>query len=731
LRAAFVNLTSGSYAQGGSTITQQIVKNAILTQDKTIVRKLKEIVLALKVDREFSKDQILEIYLNEAPYGGTIYGVEEASETYFGKHASDLDLAESAYLAAIPQSPTRMSPYGTHLDELETRKNLVLSRMHDLKFITDSEYTSAQAEKVTWKPQNTGGIKAPHFVFFVKDYLENKYGADIMTKGLKVITTLDYTMQQNAEAIVKKAALADAKTENASNEGLVAIDPRNGQILTMVGSRDYFDTTIDGQFNIATAARQPGSSFKPFIYALAFNDGYTPDTVLFDVPTEFNPNCSPYGVAQHTSQSSCYMPKNYDGGYRGPITIRSALGQSVNIPAVKMEYLVGVQNAIKLATDMGITTLGDASQYGLTLTLGGGEVKLIDMTSAYGVFATGGIRHQPSPILEVDDANGNVIEKADPTDPGVQVLPKQTALLITNVLSDNQARQPEFAPHSSLVVDGHDVAVKTGTTNDFRDAWIIGYTPSLVVGAWAGNNDNTPMVKKISALIVAPSWNQFMSSTLAGKPNESFEPPTKDPNYDSLKPILRGVWQGGDTYFIDTASGKLATANTPDQTKKEVVSPDVHDILFWVDKSNPLGPAPANPGDDPQFRNWETATQNWWAAHAGDYGLTMPGPKPTTFDDVHTDANKPRVTIISPQANAVVSQNMPLTVSIATQGPFALSKFDVFWNDSYVGTAKNGVTTFTFIPSSTNNILSVNSLRVVATDSVYNTGEATVTVSTQ
>jgi penicillin-binding protein 1C len=727
LRAAFINFTTGSYAQGGSTITQQIVKNAILTQDKTIIRKLKEIVLALKVDRQLSKDQILEIYLNEAPYGGTIYGVEEAAETYYGKKAADIDLAESAYLAAIPQSPSRLNPYGSHLADLTTRKNLVLDRMHTLGFITDTEYNQAKNEVVTWKPAVAGGIKAPHFVFFVKDYLENKYGPDILDSGLKIITTLDYGMEQRAEDIVKRRATANEKTNHASNEALVGIDPRNGQIVMMAGSRDYFDKTIDGQYNIVTAKRQPGSSFKPFVYALAFNNGYTPDSVLFDVPTEFNPGCSAYGVAQKTNQSACYMPQNYDSSYRGPMTIRSALAQSVNVPAVKMLYLVGIQNAIKLANDMGITTLGDANQYGLTLVLGGGEVRLLDMASAYGVFAASGIRHEPTPILSVTDSNGNVLEQANPDDTGTQVLPKQTALNITSILSDNQARQPEFAPHSALVVDGHDVAVKTGTTNNFKDAWIVGYTPSLVVGGWAGNNDNTPMVKKISVLLVAPAWNEFMTGVLANTPNEPFEQPTRDPSYDSLKPVLRGVWEGGDGYFIDTISGKLATSDTPEQTKKEVVSPNVHDILYWVDKTNPLGPKPDNPYNDAQYKNWETSVQNWWAVHAGNYSFTQPGAKPTAYDDIHIPANKPQINILLPQAGVPVNRNAPLTVQIGLlQAHFPLTKFDVFLNDTYVGSQTNGSTTFTFIPSSISSAKDINELRVIGYDTVYNSNEADI-----
>lgn len=726
IRAVLVNLTTGTYSQGGSTITQQVVKNAILGQQKTIIRKLKEIVLALKVERELSKDQILEIYLNEAPYGGTIYGVEEASETYFDKKASELDLAESAYLAAIPQSPSHFSPYGTHLDELTARKNLVLSRMHELGFITDQEYASAQTEVVTWKTQMAGGIKAPHFVFFVKDYLENKYGPEILTSGLKVITTLDYGIQQKTEEIVKRRALENEKTNNASNEAMVGIDPRNGQIVMMVGSRDYFDTAIQGQYNIVTAKRQPGSSFKPFVYALGLTKGYTPDTILFDVPTQFNPSCSPYEGTNNST--GCYGPQNYDGIFRGPLTMRSALGQSINVPAVKMLYLVGIQNAIKLANDMGITTLKTAADYGLTLVLGGGEVRLLDMASAYGVFASGGVRHEPTPILLVTDANGTILEQSDPNDQGTQVLPKQVALEMSNMLSDNQARLPEFAPHSALVIDGHDVAVKTGTTNNFKDAWIIGYTPSLVIGGWAGNNDNTPMVKKISALLVAPTWNELMNAILKGTANEPFEAPAIDPNRASLKPVLRGVWQGGDSYTIDTVSGKLATAQTPKETRKEIVTPDVHDILYWVDKSDPLGPKPTNPYNDGQFKNWETSVQNWWATHAGNYGLTAGGPAPIGYDDVHTTANKPRISIITPNTGVTLSKTNPISVNVTSQGNFPLTKFDVFLNDSYVGSANAGMS-FTFVPDSTGNIRSLNEIKVVGYDTVYNSGEAAIPIN--
>ena len=351
VRAVLSNILGTGRTQGGSTITQQLVKNTLLTQKKTYTRKIKEWVLAIKIDRSMSKDKILEYYLNEAPYGGNVYGIEEASKTYFGKKAVDLTLIEAAYLAAIPQSPTTLSPYGKNKDKLEERKNLVLDRMLELKFITEKEYNTAKQERVVFIPQATLGIRAPHFVFFIKDYLEQKYGDEMVERGgLKVTTTLDYGLEEKAEQIVKDGALQNEKDWNGKNAALVAIDPKTGQILSMVGSRDYFDKTIDGNFNVATASRHPGSSFKPFIYATAFNKGFTPDTVLFDLPTEFQSTCDPYGRAQPGhNQEDCYKPDDYDGKFRGPMNLRDALGQSINIPAVKLFYLVGLGDALRTA----------------------------------------------------------------------------------------------------------------------------------------------------------------------------------------------------------------------------------------------------------------------------------------------------------------------------------------------------------------------------------------------
>ena len=377
IRAVLANLTPGAgLTQGGSTITQQVIKNSVLTKDKTITRKLKEWILALKLEKVLTKDQILNTYLNENPYGGSIYGVEEASKTFFGKSAGDVTLAEAAYIAAIPQAPTFYSPYGPNKERLDVRKNLVLQQMKANGFITEEEYGVATKEKVAFLEKNTTGIRAPHFALYVKDYLVKKYGEEAVEEGgLKVITTLDYSMQEKAEKVVTKFTPSLSEQFNASNTAMVAIDPKSGDILMMVGSRNYFDKEIEGNFNITTAFRQPGSTFKPFVYATAFMKGYTPETVLFDVKTEFSTKCSPEGKPNNPADDPkkvCYSPDNYDDIFEGPETMRKALAHSRNIPAVKTLYLAGIADSIDTAEAMGITTLKDHSRYGLTLVLGGG-----------------------------------------------------------------------------------------------------------------------------------------------------------------------------------------------------------------------------------------------------------------------------------------------------------------------------------------------------------------------
>ncbi len=730
LRALIADVTHIGAVQGGSTITQQVIKQSLLSNDKTIVRKLKEIILALKLEREYPKDAILGIYLNQIPYGGNIFGIQEASQSFFGKDPKDLTLAEAAYLASIPNAPTHYSPFGTHKDDLEKRKNLVLSREHDLKFITDAEYAQAKTEQVVWKAQQSQGIKAPHFVFFIKDYLEQKYGVDMVESGgLKVITTLDYNLQQIAEKAVTDYTTGDHKQGVAKlNAGLVAIDPKTGQILVMVGSRNYFDKTIDGNFNVATALRQPGSSFKPYMYATAFEDGYTPDTVLFDVPTEFNAKCDPHhNPYPGVPADQCYMPVDYEGYYQGPMDIRTALGSSINVPAVKMLYMVGVQNTIKTAKDMGITTLNDPSRYGLSLVLGGGEVKLLDAVSAYSVFAAEGTRHPDSGILSVTDNTGQVLETWQ--DNPSQILPKNVTLQMSDVLSDDVARRLTFAPNGPLVIPGHDVAVKTGTTNDFKDLWTIGYTPSLVAGVWTGLNDATSLSKEISG---RPIWHEFMAEALKNAPNEAFEKPEVDPDYLNLPPVLQGYWQGGKSYIIDTISGKLATAETPKSQQKVVVITDVHDILYWVNKTDPRSGPPANPASDPLYDNWETAVQDWWRANSYKYSVVTPDQKPTGYDDVHTADKAPHVTILTPMNGSVVSANGSLSVSISSTGAYPLKKMDVFLNNAYVGTANGSSPTLTFSLGQIPNMqMGSNTLMAVGTDTVESTGSATAEISIQ
>jgi len=723
LRAIFVNLLSGDFKQGGSTITQQVVKNSVLTKEKTISRKIKEWVLAIKLERILDKDEILTLYLNEAPYGGNIYGVEEASQSFFGKSARDIDLAESAYLAAIPQAPTFYSPYGENVEKLDKRKNLVLQKMLENKFITEEEYNQAKEEKVTFRAKQTKGIKAAHFVMYIKDYLEKKYGDKaILEGGYKVTTTLDYDLQEKAEIIVNRKALENKKSYNAENASLVAVDSKTGQILVMVGSRDYFDEEIDGNFNVATAHRQPGSSFKPFVYAAAFNKGYTPDTVVFDVKTEFSTYCNADGTPQAPQYADrCYSPENYDNTYRGPISLRNALAQSINVPAVKVLYLVGIKDAIKTAADMGINSLGTPSQYGLTLVLGGGEVSLLDMTTAYASFANEGIGNSNTGILKIEDSKGNILEEFE--DKSKRVLPEVSALYISDILSDNEARTPAFGANSPLYFGGRDVAGKTGTTNDYKDAWTVGYIPQVAVGVWAGNNDNTPMEKKVAGFIVTPIWNEFMQEVLKKYPAESFrQPPT---THDlSLKPALRGVWQGGTTYVIDKISGKLATQYTPDENKVEKVIEEYHSILYWVDKNDPMGPKPANPYNDGQFVRWEYGVQRWVASHGLINGT---GTIPTEYDDVHTQSSAPRINILTINSSTIYDTNQKVNVLVSTEwSKYPLVKYNYYLNGKFIGSSTNNV--FSFLPSEIEGIKNVNELKVTAFDGVYNKGEVVTTL---
>jgi 1A family penicillin-binding protein len=684
LRAIFTDAMSGQvFVQGGSTITQQLVKNTFLSPERTITRKLKEAVIALKVETVYSKDQILELYLNDIPYGSNAYGIEAASQTYFGKHAHDLSLAEAATLAAIPRAPTYYSPYGNNTEELLKRKNIVLDRMAELNFITDDQSKGAKEEKVKFIPKSEQGMRAPHFVMHVLQQLSDMYGEDfIKTNGLKVITSLDLSLQKAAEDTIKAYAPVIEKNYNASNEGLVAIDPKTGQILAMVGSRDYFDIENEGNFNVTLAKRQPGSAFKPIVYAAAFKKGYTPDTVLFDVPTEF-------AVQGATS----YRPQNYDEKYEGPISLRSALAESRNVPAVKLLYLVGIKDAISLAQSLGISTIDDPKRYGLSLVLGGGEVTLTDLTSAYGVFANDGMKNKQVSILTIEKSNGEVLFSEQGH--AEQVLDPQIARTVSDVLSDNNARAPAFGSNSALYFAERPVAVKTGTTNDYRDTWVVGYTPNIAVGVWAGNNDNSPMQKKVAGFVVAPIWHDFLAKAFQTLPAEQFKPYT--PTYPD-KAVLRGEWRG-DIVRIDRTTGQPATETTRPEDIEMRGTTNIHTILYWVDKNNPLGPPPANPAADSQFYNWEIGVQQWAQENGYHNGENQIGP----FDDSDLidiilnggDRTPPSLTILAPEDRSRFAKQSKIRFRLRIQAHAKVTKVEYYVNDILAATENKDFATYT------------------------------------
>lgn len=500
--------------QGGSTLTQQLVKNALLTPERTWKRKIKEAILTVATESLYSKDQILEMYFNQTPYGGTMWGVESAAQGIFNKDVKDLDLAEAALIAGLPASPTSYSPFA-HPDAAKKRQEMVLKRMEDLKYITSEEYNSAVVEKLAYN-LSKDSILAPHFVFYVKEQLIEKYGLEKVTQGgLKVWTTLDLDIQNYAQDIVKTEIDKLTKLK-VSNGAALVTDAKSGQILAMIGSKDYFDDDIDGKFNVTTAPRQPGSSIKPLNYAVGIETGKATAASIFDDdPTCFN-----------VEGQKAYCPTNYGGHYFGIQTLRNSLSNSLNIPAVKMLAANGVENFVASASAMGISTYKNSSDYGLSLTLGGGEVYMTDMATAYGVFANMGIKQPLNSILKVVDKNNQTLEEYKYI-PGDRVLSAETAYIISNILSDDGARSMVFGSGSMLNIKKHpEVAVKTGTTNDMKDNWTIGYTPDNVVAVWVGNNDNSKMGALVSGTTgAAPIWNKIMTKLLENKAVKNFSRP--------------------------------------------------------------------------------------------------------------------------------------------------------------------------------------------------------------
>lgn len=528
-RAILVDLKIGEALYGGSTIPQQLIRSTFLSVEKTAERKTREIILALELDRRYSKDQILEWYLNQVPFGQNAYGVEAASQTYFNKSVSEISLSEAATLAALIRAPSRLSPYGENKNELLIRKDYILNRLVAEGYLKKEEAEKIKTEEIKFveKPIQ---IKAPYFTLWVKQNLEEKYGEDFLRgRGLKVYTSLDYELQKITEEVVKKGVERN-KIYNAYNAGLVTIDPKTGQILAMtVGTGDYYapaypegcisgvNCLFDPKFNVVVGTekspgRQPGSALKPFVYATAFKKEYDDKYIVIDELTNFGV----WGGKE-------YIPRNYDGLFRGPVTLRQALAQSLNVPSVKVLLnLAGLEDSIKTAQDSGITTL--KPPYGPSIVLGGWEVRLLELTSAYGVFAQDGLKTPLVSILKIEDSAGNIIEENKKTK--IRILESNVARLINDILSDNEARAPIFGSRSSLYLENYQVAAKTGTTENYRDGWTIGYTPSIVVGVWVGNNDNTPMEKEPGVVLAGPIFHDLMERILPKYPKENFQLPT-------------------------------------------------------------------------------------------------------------------------------------------------------------------------------------------------------------
>jgi 1A family penicillin-binding protein len=605
LRAIKVNLGNDSLSQGGSTITQQLAKNVFLTPEKSWQRKLKEMILAFKIEKKYSKDEILDFYLNQVPYGSNAYGIQSAAKIYFGKDAKDLSLDEAAMLASLTKATSYYSPFGKNKEELKTRQKNIIKKVGDLAEI-DKNMISQSLEIDTFAKLKSyrESIEAPHFVFYVRDQLEKLLDKDVLeTGGYKVYTTLDYDIQKQAESMVQEKAFFNESKYGASNAALVALDPRSGDVLAMVGSRDYFDGNIDGEFNVAANPRQPGSSFKPIVYANAFTKGYQPETILFDIPINFGPDGS----------GKDYTPKNYNGRFSGSVSMRQALAMSLNVPAVETLYLSGIDDSLQLAKQLGINSLdNNQNRFGLSLVLGGGEVSLLEETSAFSVFANDGMRNPERAIKRIEKVNGELAFNSDDIK-SVRAVSEQVARKINSVLSDNKSRSPVFGGRSPLYIEGKTVAVKTGTTQENRDGWTVGYTPSIAIGVWAGNNDNREMNAGADGVYVAaPLWSEFMKWILARYPAEEFLP------YETATSKNLYVTGNikGETVLINAESGdkiskKKAKKLDASQVTQITIPKDEHSILYYVNKDDPLGDTKPD-FNDPMLGRWDNALAKYF-----------------------------------------------------------------------------------------------------------------------
>jgi membrane peptidoglycan carboxypeptidase len=681
VRSVIVDVLHGEKRQGGSTITQQFVKNAVLTREKSIWRKLKEIILSIEIEARFSKQDILKLYLNEIPYGRNAYGIQAAAQTYFNKEAKDLTLAESAYLAALPQAPTYYNPQGAHVDALHARAKTILRTMKDQGYITDEQLEHSLEEKVEFTQTKTS-ISAPHFVHYVEDYLADKYGERTLQQGgLKVYTTLDPELQKMAEDAVSTGVEKFAKRYNANNAALVATDPKTGQILAMVGSKDYFGESqpvgckpgqkgpqscvFEPNVNVSTTPQQPGSSFKPYVYLTAFGKDfkYAPASLLMDVTTNFG-----------NFGGKDYIPHNYNGASNGPVSMRKALAGSLNVPAVKALALVGVERAIQTSRDLGVTS--PMQNCGLSLVLGGCEVKLVDHVAAFGAIANLGERHDKTAIMKVVDQEGKILEEYD--DKSRQVVDPQAAYELISIMTDNSARAYVFGSNSPLHYPGKPVACKTGTTQEWRDGWTMCFTTKLSVGVWAGNNNNSIMrTGADGVLVAAPIVNEFMKKALVKFPAEEFRRP-----------------QGIEEITVDALSGMLPGSNTP-ETKKEVFAdyavPTERDTTHSGRKIDRTTGLPADEftlpenveqqtclnlrSERPDDPNWERPVQSWLAAHGGC----------RSSNQGESTEEVPRVTITRPGDDATIN-DFPFDVEVSASSSRGIAKVDLLLDGDLVGT---------------------------------------------
>lgn len=700
--------------RGGSTITQQYVKNSFLTSDRSLSRKIKEAILSIEIEFMYNKEEILTMYLNEIPYGNATGGIEAAAQLYYGVSAKNVTLAQAATLAAIPQAPTYYSLYGSHTDALVARRNYVLEQMVKYGKITQEQADAAKNEDTTTVgtivKEKHDSILAPHFALYVLQQAADKYGEDAVSKGLTITSTLDWNKQQAAVKAVDNGATKLTKY-NASNAALIAVDPKTGQILSMVGSKNYFDTTIDGNVNITDSERQPGSSFKPIVYATALKQvDFSPSKILFDLETNFGGTPS-------------YTPQNYNGKFNGPVTARQALSNSLNIPAVKTLALAGIDNVISTASDLGITSLTNRSSYGLSLALGVAEISPIQMASAFGVFANSGTRNETTSFLKVTDASGEVLYDYDKDHPtATQVLDPQIAYEIANILSDNNSRALVFGTRTQLYFADRTVAVKTGTTSNFKDAWAIGFTPSIAVAVWTGNSDNTAMKTGADgSVLAAPIFHQYIVNALADTANESFTQPSgiqavtvekysnKLPTQYSSETTtdIFASWQvptnQDDLHkAVKVCKGTdlLAPDNAPDSMVEEKVYVDLH-------------------SEKPSNSNWENPVRAW----ASEHGMTST--VPTTYCDISSIA--PTISLTAPSNNATVSGTTTITVSAS--GASGIKSVTYYIDGVSIGESTNSPYSLTYNFSAVSEGSHALSAQITDNNSMTATSTVNITIA--